>query len=121
MAADVLRRARLVRREIFDPTNESHVESFKVFLVTGSWGDIQFYPEDPYTEAPATVMSKYAMHQLGVARESTDDRQARLAARGIATMPIPLSPSAAAQQAADRLAAANVLMQGLLGSEKQAA
>lgn len=80
---DILKRARLVRREIFDPTNPVHIESFKVFLATNNWGDVQFYPEAPFTEAPATVMTKYARHSLGVQEESAAARAARLLARNI--------------------------------------
>jgi hypothetical protein len=83
MTTDILLRARLVRREIFDPANPAHVESFKVFLATNNWGDVQFYPEAPFTEAPATVLTKYARHSLNVQEESAEARAARLLARNI--------------------------------------
>lgn len=108
--SDILRRARLVNREIFEPTNEAHVASLKIFLVTGSWGDVQFYPEAPYTEAPATVMTKYARHTLGVTVESFTEKAARLAGRNVITIPYAEEP------VADRLVAANVLMTHLLGT-----
>lgn len=84
---DILRRARLVNRVIFDPTDPAHIESFKTFLATNNWGAIQFYPEAPFTEAPATVMSKYSRHILGVEVETPDARAARLAERGVLTAP----------------------------------
>ncbi|MBT9138554.1 MAG: hypothetical protein DDT31_01120 [Syntrophomonadaceae bacterium] len=64
--SDILRRARPVNRVIFDPTNDSHIESFKTFLETGSWGDVQFYPEAPYIDVPATVMVRFSRHMLKI-------------------------------------------------------
>lgn len=87
MMSDILRRARLINREIFDPTNAAHIESFKIFLRTGNWGDVQFYPEVPYTEAPATVMAKYSRHILDVEVETAVERSDRLAARGVLQFP----------------------------------
>lgn len=81
--SDVLRRARLVRREFFDPTNPEHVESFKTFLRTNSWGDVQFWAEAPYTESPATVMTKFARHALNVQAETDVERAERMTARNI--------------------------------------
>jgi len=104
MASDILRRARLVRREIFEPTNEEHIASFKVFLATGSWGAIQFYPEDPYTDAPATVMAKYARHALGVEVETLEQRAERITGRNIIVNAAP-EPSKE-----ERLANANRLL-----------
>jgi hypothetical protein len=104
--SDILRRARLVNREIFDPTNKKHVESFKIFLATNSWGDIQFYPETPYTEAPATVMSKFARHALKVQIMSDADRAVALAARGVIIDPVTETPD----QKAERIASANALL-----------
>ena len=115
MASDILRRARLVRREIFDPTNPEHIESFKVFLRTSSWGDIQFYPEDPYTEAPATVMFKYAAHILGITAETAEERAVRLAAN-----PRLITVTPASVDKVDRLAEANRLMATLLGLDRPA-
>jgi len=111
--SDILRRARLVHREIFDPTNKKHVDSFKVFLATNSWGDIQFYPETPYTEAPATVMAKFARHALKVQIQSDADRAAALAARGgVIIDPAVEMPS----QKAERLANANALLKTQLAA-----
>jgi hypothetical protein len=75
-----LQRAQLVNRELFDPTDASHVASLMVFLQTGDWGEMQFYPELPYIEVPMTVLTKYACHTLGVQREGQAEREARLAA-----------------------------------------
>jgi hypothetical protein len=115
--SDILRRARLVNREIFDPTNEAHVESFKVFLSTGSWGELQFYPEAPYTEAPATVMSKFSRHVLQVEVESDEVRAERLAARNVITMPTTESTAEKAQ----RLANANAMLKAQLDAMNQKA
>jgi len=54
-----------VRRESFDPTNQEHLESLRKFVSTGSWGEVKFFAEAPFTEVPATVMMKYAAHTLG--------------------------------------------------------
>lgn len=110
--SDILRRARLVNREIFDPTNKDHVASFKTFLATNSWGDIQFYPETPYTEAPATVMAKFARHALKVQPLSDAERAVALEARGVITMPTTEMPS----QHAERIAAANALLKTQLAA-----
>ena len=114
--SDILRRARLVNREIFDPTNEAHIESFKIFLRTGNWGEIQFYPEVPYTEAPATVMAKYSRHVLGIVPETAVERSERLAARGVAQ----IGPSETREQAANRLANANALVRTQLDALRAA-
>lgn len=53
-----------VRREIFDPTNRDHMESYQNFLKTGNWGKVQFYEEFPYVTVPETVSRKFAMHAL---------------------------------------------------------
>lgn len=74
---DVLREP-LINRAKFDPTNPTHLESFKIFLRTGNWGDIQFYSELPYIEVPMTVLMKYAEHKTGVNRESAIERSERL-------------------------------------------
>lgn len=59
-------RAVSVRRETFDPTNSEHVESFRRFIETGTWGEVKFHVEVPFTEVPATVMMKFAAHALKV-------------------------------------------------------
>lgn len=117
--SDILRRARLVNREIFDPTNEAHIESFKIFLRTGNWGDIQFYPEVPYTEAPATVMAKYSRHVLGVTVETVVERADRLAARGIKS----IGPSETTAAHTARIDHANSLVRSQLDllAQRQAA
>ena len=53
-----------VKRAYFDPANKAHCQSLKVFLETGGWGDIMFFPEFPYTEVPATVLAKFARYRL---------------------------------------------------------
>jgi hypothetical protein len=112
---DILRRARLVNREIFDPTNEAHLLSLKVFLATGNWGDVQFYPEAPFTEAPATVMTKYARHMLNVEAQSLEEAAAARAARGVLPFPRVLTRDEREHEAAARLAKANELMNVLHG------
>lgn len=112
--SDILRRAHLVKREIFDPTNKEHVESFKIFLRTGNWGDVQFWPEVPYTEAPATVMAKYARFVLNVKAQTDEERVAALAARGVIVFPKPKSRAEREAAGVERLVVANALMQDLL-------
>jgi hypothetical protein len=79
--SDILRQARLVSREIFDPTNQEHMESFKTFLRTGNWGEVQFWPELPYIEVPMTVMMKYVLHTLQLKPETAAERATRIAAK----------------------------------------
>lgn len=62
--ASTLRGTR-VRRENFDPTNAEHLDSLRKFVSTGSWGEVKFFAEAPFTEVPATVMMKFAAHTLG--------------------------------------------------------
>lgn len=107
--SDILRNARLVRREVFDPTNEAHSQSFKTFLATNNWGDIQFAAELPYTEAPATVMAKFAKHALNVQPETAEARVARLASRNMVTFP----KAETREEAAARMKRANDLMAAL--------
>jgi hypothetical protein len=54
----------LVPRTTFDPKNKEHRASLKKFLDTGSWGSIQFFPEEPYVTVPETVLRKFALHNL---------------------------------------------------------
>jgi hypothetical protein len=68
----------LIQRERFDPKNDKHLESLEVFIRTGNWGTIQFFPELPYNEVPMTVLMKYAEHMSGVTRESSVERNDRL-------------------------------------------
>ena len=110
---DILRRTRLVNRVIFDPANPAHVESFKTFLATNTWGDTQFYPEAPFTEAPATVMTKYARHVLNVVVETANERDERLVARNVLTS----APIVETKEAyAARLANANALIKANLSA-----
>lgn len=51
-------------RTYFDPANKLHCASLKVYLETGSWGDVQFFPEYPYTDVPTTVLAKFAKFRL---------------------------------------------------------
>jgi hypothetical protein len=71
----------LIVREVFDPTSREHVLSFDVFLKTGNWGDVQFYPELPYVEVPMTVLMKFAEYHRDVQRESAADRVARIGSK----------------------------------------
>ena len=84
---DILKQP-LINRQKFDPTNDSHLASFEVFMRTGNWGDIQFFTELPYNEVPMTVLMKYAEHMSGVSRESVAERNARIDAKpGIMHLP----------------------------------
>lgn len=69
----------LVEREFFNPADERHLASLDVFLKTGNWGDIQFYPELPFIEVPVTVLTKFAMYARGVAPETMSEQTERLA------------------------------------------
>lgn len=68
----------LVEREFFNPDDPRHLASLDVFLKTGNWGDIQFYPELPFIEVPITVLTKFAMHARVVAPESATEREERI-------------------------------------------
>ena len=84
---DILKQP-LIDRQKFDPTNDSHLASFEVFMRTGNWGNIQFFAELPYNEVPMTVLMKYAEHMSGVKRESTSERGERIDAKpGILRIP----------------------------------
>ncbi len=114
--SDILRRARPVNRVIFDPTDDAHIESFKTFLVTGSWGAVQFYPEAPYTEAPATVMARFSRHVLKVQEEDSTARAERLAARNIVTA----TTAESALDRAARLNSSNALISAQLKAYEEA-
>ena len=103
---DILRKATTVPRETFDPTNPLHIESFKHFVRTGNWGDVQFFTELPYIEVPMTVLMKFAMHALQVERESTDEKTKRLAGKNLIQFPKPET----AEDKAARRQAANALL-----------
>src|SRR5438046_1823824 len=51
-------------REMFDPTNTNHLYSYKRFLDTNNWGDIQFHVEYPYETVIETVTRRFAQHVL---------------------------------------------------------
>ena len=72
-----------INRTSFDPSLESHLESFRIFLRTGNWGDVQFYCEHPFTDVPMTVLMKYAMYQENVVRETAIERSARLESKNL--------------------------------------
>lgn len=75
----VLSRARPVQREMFDASNPLHVESLESYLRTGNWGEVQFWSELPYHDAPSTVLAKFARHTLGVTAETAIEREQRIA------------------------------------------
>jgi hypothetical protein len=54
-----LRNAKIIREE-FNPANDEHLSSLRIFLDTGNWGRIQFYPQAPYVTIPETVLRKMA-------------------------------------------------------------
>ncbi len=52
-------------RELFDPTNKKHIKEYALFLKTQRWkNNCPFYLEDPYTDIPAMINAKLAMHFL---------------------------------------------------------
>jgi hypothetical protein len=110
---DILNKSTLVVREDFDPTEAAHVESLKVFLRTGNWGDVQFYPQLPFIEVPMTVLFAYTSHVLGVERESDSEKAARLAAKDLVPSKV-LSRKEREAAKAEALAVSNALMAGLL-------
>lgn len=77
-ASTALRRAN-PNRVFFNPENQEHVDSLKVFLRTGNWGKFQFFCEAPYTDVPMTVMMLFAQYELDVKRETPAEASARLA------------------------------------------
>lgn len=80
--SEILNRGRSPR-EYFEPTNKKHLESLKVFLRTGNWGTVQFYPELPYIEVPTSVLMKFALHTLKVQAETVAERSARIASMAL--------------------------------------
>lgn len=103
LGSSTLLRTAHVQRETFDPSRESHLESFRTFLKTGNWGEIQFHVEAPYTDVPMTVLMKFAQYTEGVERESEAVRSERLASREN-LVPFP-KPQTNAQVRADRASA----------------
>lgn len=51
-------------REVFDPKNRAHLESYEIFLKTGNWGEVKFHIEYPYVSVVETVMRKFALHVI---------------------------------------------------------
>lgn len=104
---DVLKQP-LIDRQKFDPTNDSHMLSFSIFMRTGNWGDIQFFSELPYNEVPMTVLMKYAEFMSGIKRETVAERNERIGNKpGIVRMPPFEIPSVARQRRAVELAEIN--------------
>lgn len=93
-----------VKREYFDPANPEHVESFKCFISTGNWGDVQFHAELPYIEVPITVLMKFALHQLNTKRETGDERDMRLAKKNL----VPWDTIETRKEQRKRLASSNI-------------
>lgn len=97
-----------ISRVPFDPSLESHLESFRVFLRTGNWGDVQFYCEHPYTDVPMTVLMKHALYNEGITRETLAERSVRIAARPSMIQP-PALVLSHAEEREKRLAVLNEL------------
>jgi hypothetical protein len=64
LASKILTSSR-IKREVFDPNNIEHLKSYRTFLLTANWGEVQFYYEHPWVTVPETVMRKFALHTLG--------------------------------------------------------
>jgi hypothetical protein len=54
----------IVDRVVFNPMLPAHLESLYVFLETGKWGKVQFFPENPCITVPETVLRKYCLFNL---------------------------------------------------------
>jgi hypothetical protein len=109
--SSVLRRT-FVQREEFDPTNPKHIESLSAFVRTGNWGDVQFYSELPYIEAPMTVLMKFAQHTLQIQPESPAERAERLAAKPTLIPFVPgVSHAVDRIERETRMAAANSILE----------
>lgn len=114
MLINTLRRP-LVERQYFDPTNEEHLASMDCFLRTGNWGAVQFYPELPFIEVPATVLTKFACHQRGVALETDIERAGRLATKEL----VPAVAPETRIERRRRLNAANAKITAQLAHQQQ--
>lgn len=77
---DVLKQP-LIDRQKFNPTNDSHMASFEVFMRTGNWGEIQFFAELPYNEVPMTVLMAFAEFKSGIKRETVNERNERIGSK----------------------------------------
>lgn len=98
-------------RMFFDPSLQSHLDSFDQFLKTGNWGEIHFFCESPYSDVPMTVLMKFAMYEQNVKREPLAERTARIAARpNIVCLPQAETPSEARGRRAVELAEVNKQM-----------
>ena len=64
-------------RAAFDPRNEKHVASLKHYLETGSWGDVMFFLEHPFTDVPTYVLTQYTSFMLGAKRETPAEKAVR--------------------------------------------
>jgi hypothetical protein len=53
-----------LQREIFDPKNPAHLESYRRFLMTGNWGNLRFHIEIPHNTVTETVTSRFCIEQL---------------------------------------------------------
>jgi len=60
-------------REEFTPSKREHVETYRRFLDTGSWGNMQFHIEYPYQSVAETVVNKFALYATSklLSQEST--------------------------------------------------
>lgn len=99
-----------VRREKFDPANEEHLASFKIFIETGNWGDVQFHAELPFIEVPMTVLMKFAGHHLNAKRESASQAAKRIAAKNVLPIPRAQTRAERIKETETRIAAANELL-----------
>jgi hypothetical protein len=87
----------------FDPSRQSHLDSFDSFLRTGNWGEIQFLCEAPYTDVPMTVLMKFALYEQSIVRETPEERAIRF---GTMNLVIPAKRETRDEKEA-RLAAVN--------------
>ena len=101
-----------VPREVFDPSNARHLASFDVFIQTGNWGDVQFFPVLPYDDVPMTVLMAFAEYQRQVKREDKEARNVRFQLEKPELIRIG-APSVAAERAASqaRIASGNAILQ----------
>jgi hypothetical protein len=76
-------RTATVNRQTFNPKSPAHVKSLETFLRTGTWGDVSFFIEAPFTDVPTTVLTKFALAKLNVTPETAAERMARYAAKNV--------------------------------------
>jgi hypothetical protein len=101
-ASTALRRAGS-NRVFFNPEDQQHIDSLKVFLQTGNWGKFSFFCEAPYTDVPTTVLMQFAQYELSVKRETPAETQARLATKTL----VVAAPAETAEEGRARLAEVN--------------